>query len=115
MKKIKTFEEACAALEINPQEVYLETEPKDVVAYKKLRIIIQAINDGWMADFSNPYQNKWFPVFYYGSAAGLVSSYSSYAASLTNATIGSRLCFETEEKADYAGQQFLDLYKDFIL
>jgi hypothetical protein len=36
--------------------------------------------------------------------------YCDFAGTL----VGSRLCFETKEKSDYAAQQFIDLYKSFL-
>lgn len=40
----------------------------------------------------------------------LASNRSSYA----NATFGFRLCQETEEKAKYFGQQFIELWAEYL-
>ena len=49
-----------------------------------------------------------------GAAAGFgylgARSRSSYA----NATLGFRLCQETEEKAKYFGQQFIELWAEYL-
>jgi hypothetical protein len=110
---IKTFEDACEELEIDPTTVVNSTDQPDEAAYKKLKIIIRAINQGWIPDRDDTKQRKCWPFFNLANA-GFVTSYVNYAPSLAYANFGFRLCFESEEKANYAGRQFLKLYKEFL-
>jgi hypothetical protein len=110
--EIKTFEDACKELEINPQAVYYGNDTPDEIAYKKLKIVIRAINQGWIPDWSNTNQQKWSP--YFNLSSGFSFSYTHYYYAYSIAHVGSRLCFETQEKAAYAGKQFIDLYKEFL-
>lgn len=110
--EIKTFEDACKELDINPQAVYYKDGTPDEIVYKKLKIIIQAINQGWTPDWNNSNQKKWWPWFNLSSGFGFSGALYYYV--ITDAHVGSRLCFETQEKAAYAGKQFLDLYKEFL-
>jgi len=109
-RDIKTFEDACNELE-NLTPIRNDEAP-DEIAYKKLKIIVAAINQGWIPDWDNTDQRKWFPWFNLSSGFGFSFTHCHYGHSLT--LVGSRLCFESEEKAGYAGNQFLELYKDFL-
>jgi hypothetical protein len=111
---IKTFEDACTELELTQKDLLNigNNDKPDEVAYKKLKIIISAINHGWIPDWNNTNQCKWFPWFNLSSGFGFSCSYYHFGYAGTG--VGSRLCFETEEKANYAGEQFLELYKDFL-
>lgn len=112
---------------------------KDYVAYLKLRIIIAALNEGWKPEFI-PGEYRWAPYFLLytkeeyeklddevkasvvyrsssnASAGGGVSCAGAGGGSAgVGASVGSRLAFKTEELAEYAGKQFLDIYADFLL
>ena len=114
--RIKTFEDACAELEIYPEDAiadFQETALKDEIAYRKLKIIAEALNEGWKPDWTDSNQYKYFPWLEYSrSGSGFVCSYTNY--SYTRTTIGSRLCFKSEELALYIGEQFIDLYNEYL-
>ena len=91
---------------------------KAMVAMYKLITIAEAWNkaDNFVPDFSNRNQYKYFPWFVYGDkAAGFVASDTANAASTAYAAVGSRLCFKTEGRAKQFGEQFIDLFIDFLL
>jgi hypothetical protein len=116
MKKIKSFEEGLQVT--GRSNVDFSNLPEDLKKYfenqYKAVVITEAINDGWVADYNNPDQKKWFPVFYM-SPSGFVFSISSYYDSYAFAGDSSRLCFETKAAADYAGETFPEIYKEIIL
>lgn len=116
-----------------------EDSEKDVLAYLKLRIITAAINDGWEPKFTND-EIRWFPWFYIYTAeepkelsdeerkrvvgravnnaysdGGLVCAYTNAGSANSCTFTGVRLAFESEEKADYAGRKFIDIYADYLL
>ncbi len=72
-------------------------------------LITEVLNQGWEPDWNDFNQRKWFPVFDMSEGAGF--GHSLYAYWGTDTAGGSRLCFETEELADYAGRTFNDIYK----
>lgn len=109
---IKTFEDACEALDIDPDAVCCDADTLDEIAYKRLKIIIKAINGGWEPDWDNTSQRKWHPWFKLSSGFGFDDS--AFVYGLSNSFVGSRLCFESEEKSDYAAKQFLSLYKELL-
>ena len=153
-ERIKTFEDACNELgEDNlmvrvyqtliaragkTEQSLAEWMGKDVVAFLKLRIITEALNEGWHPKFTED-EYRYYPWFYiytkeeydnfseeekrrcvgrayyYASAVGgLVCSYADYASSYSDTSNGVRLAFSTRELAEYAGKQFIDIWADFV-
>jgi hypothetical protein len=49
-----------------------------------------------------------------GANAGFGCLYAGYRSSDAHAHIGFRLCQETEEKAKYFGQQFIELWAEYL-
>ena len=98
-----------------------DISPKHIealIALNKLFTIAQAWNkeDGFVPDFSDREQEKWFPWFVYDKdAAGFVSAHASNTATTAAAYIGSRLCFKSSARAEQFGKQFADLYNKVLL
>lgn len=112
---IKTFEDACEELGITNDScrpIFDEDEDPDEIAYKKLKVIVAAINQGWTPDWSNSNQYKYWPYFKLSSGFGFSISDFVYDGTIT--CVGSRLCFETKEKCTYAAQKFIDIYEQFL-
>lgn len=98
--------------DINPKHI------EALIALNELFTIAQAWNkeDGFVPDFSNRNQWKYFPWFIYNNdAAGFVCAHTSYAATYAYANIGSRLCFKSESRAEQFGKQFAHLYNKVFL
>lgn len=89
-----------------------------LVALNQLLTIAEAWNkaDGFVPDFSNWNQAKWYPWFGYNKdAAKFACTGSLNAPSTAHASSGSRLCFKTEERAEQFGKQFIELYNKVFL
>lgn len=87
-------------------------------ALNQLFTIAEAWNkeDGFVPDFSNEKQDKWFPWFRYNkNAAEFVCVNMSRIPGAACAALGSRLCFKTSERAKQFGEQFSDLYNKVFL
>jgi hypothetical protein len=110
--EIRTFEDACEQIGVNPLSVFSDIDTYDEIAYKKLKIIAKAINQGWTPDWSNTNQKKWWPWFDLSSGFGF--SNSGYYYTYSFAAVGSRLCFESEAKSDYCAKQFISLYQELL-
>lgn len=118
-ERIKTFEDACEEL---GDEHPLVKEywgvvninidiTQDLISYLKLRIIAAALNEGWEPTFDKD-EERWYPWFKI-KQGGLVCA-NAYDAGLSSYTdYGVRLVFKSKELAEYAGKQFIDIYKDF--
>lgn len=89
-----------------------------LIALNKLFTLAEAWNkeDGFVPDFSDWEQDKWFPWFMYDKdAAGFVYAYTSRTSAFANASFGSRLCFKSSARAAQFGKQFTDLYNKVFL
>lgn len=89
-----------------------------LIALNKLFTIAQAWNkeDGFVPDFSDWNQDKWFPWFKYDKdAAGFVFANTIITSTSANAYIGPRLCFKSSARAEQFGKQFIDLYNKLFL
>ncbi|HUR65491.1 MAG TPA: hypothetical protein VMZ03_04005 [Chitinophagaceae bacterium] len=108
---IKSYEDACEVLGIDPAEQYCgRHDSPDEIAYKKLKVIIRALNEEWTPDWNNGSQAKWWNWFYFDSP-GFRFNYAYYDYSYSY--VGSRLCFRSRELSEYCAKQFIDLYKQF--
>lgn len=91
---------------------------KALIALNKLFTIAEKWNkeDGFVPDFSNKGQWKYFPWFKYeGEAAGFVFAATAATASSATAYFGSRLCFKSESRAEEFGKKYADLYNEVFL
>ena len=145
-ERVKTFEDAVAILGHFNQAVVdyhalcNTTCTKDILAFAKLRVIVEALNEGWNPTFSkseyryyllfNIYSKEKFDSLseYYKNRCSIVSCvggnayadnffiYASVydASSSLYANSGSRLSFKTKELAAYCGEQFIDIWADYI-
>ena len=98
--------------DINPKHI------EALIALNKLFTIAQAWNkeDGFVPDFSDWEQDKWFPWFVYDKdAAGFVCAYTNAARTHALAAGGSPLFFKTSARAKQFGKQFEDLYNMVFL
>jgi hypothetical protein len=114
-KKIKTFEDACESLGISA-ELPIFNHVKDnnyLISHYKLCIVIQAINRGWVCDFSDSSQKKWYNGYIY-SGSGLRFSNTNTHYDYAHTFIGARLCFESKEKAQHCHKYFDQLYIDYL-
>lgn len=89
-----------------------------LIALNQLFTIAEAWNkeDGFVPDFSDSGQDRWFPWLKYSKdAAGFVYAETDYAPTYANAAFGYRLCFKSHERAAQFGKQFADLYNKVFL
>lgn len=111
-ERIKTFEDACKELELDPAYELSHILSKDVMAYLKLKIIIRALNEGWTPDFTNGNEYKYYPWFKFVPGSGFSLNVVRFGRTLTN--VGARLCFKERKLAEYAATQFIDIYNDYL-
>lgn len=109
---LKLEDVAAFVQDINPHHL------KALVALNKLFTIAEAWNkaDGFVPDFADRGQWKYFPWFKYDDkTAGFVCASTINTASTASAGIGSRLCFISESRAKEFGEKYVDLYNDVFL
>lgn len=120
---IKTFEDACQVKNLDPLKiipdatVFPEPHQKALTAIAKLIVITDALNEDWKPDWQDNDQYKYYPWFDIEKDKNNPSGFrfGSVGYYFATSIVGSRLCFKNEELAQYAGEQFIDLYKDFMV
>ena len=145
-ERIKTFEDAVAILGNDNQAVidYYAiadaTCTEEILAFAKLRVIVEALNEGWRPKLGGE-EYCYFPWFYIytkqeyeelnedekksrrvvgrsesnaGAGGGVAYASVGYTSSNSYTNYGSRLVFKSRELAEYAGEQFIDIWKDFL-
>lgn len=152
-ERIKTFEDACNELgedhpmvsvydalvtRANGEQSLAEWMGKDVVAFLKLRIITEALNEGWHPKFTED-EYRYYPWFCIytkeeydnfseeekrrcvgrasgnaGAYGGLVCANAHDASSYSSSSSGARLAFSKRDLAEYAGRQFIDIWADLV-
>ena len=116
--RIKSFSDACAELGVDPEELlpYPSSTDDDfktsVNAYVKLATIIEALNEGWVLDFRNVNEAKYYPWFT-PNLSGLGLSFDDCDCDYSFSTVGSRLVLRSRELAEYVGQEFIDIYNEY--
>lgn len=105
---ITSYEDACKFLNLDPD--YCKLSPK-CKAFHKLEIICKAMNKGKKADVS-----VYAPFFNYDEKTGCFYKDGINTVRIfkkCNLSIG--LYYYAYEDAEYAGNKFIDLYKDLLL
>ena len=141
-KSIRSYADACKALGESVDEETLSKAgvPKHIIAQMKLELICKALWGGEVKVYPDPDGNRiyWYPWFAlynqseidgmsdkewglllsasanYGANAGWGYAYAGARSSYSGASSGFRLCLDTEEKAEYFGKQFLELWAEAI-
>jgi len=117
MESIKTLEDALKVTGRNDIPEFNEVA-EDLRDYFKAQyeaiIITEALVGTWKPDWNDSSQRKWFPWFLM-SSGGFVFGGAYCAYSYADAGYASRLCFPSEEMAEYAGRTFADVYSRIIL
>ena len=138
-KTIRTYEDACKAL---GEPIFEDPNnlPNHIIALMKLETISRALwGRNWQpqpdAEGNNVFWFPWFALWTkkevedmkpeqrgallsanatYGAHAGFGYLYADGRSSFAYALTGFRLCQETEEKAKYFGQQFIELWAEYL-
>lgn len=119
MDRIKTYEDACKELGREPyDEKQLEKLglTKNDIAYQKIVVIVEALNEGWKPDVCDSNVERWYPWFKPLGSPSSFAFFDSYCAyESADAGSGSRLALKSEQLADYCGKKFLELWKEMLL
>jgi hypothetical protein len=90
-------------------DTYSGDESQDEYAYRQLKLIAEVLNGGWIPDWNNLNEYKYYPYFNMKSSFSLRGVCDCYS----NSYVPSRLCFKSEELALFAAKTFLDIYKTY--
>ncbi len=86
-ERVTTFEEACEVEGVDPKILFNENDTPDEIAYKKLKVIRNALVGKWRPDWNNSNQVKYWPVFDMRTSSGFGFSHSLYGHWRTRARL----------------------------
>ena len=116
-KDFKTFEDLCLACGTTEAEFNHKWDPTQfdpsTIAFERLKVCTRAYNQDWPFNACDTTQRKWYPWFEVLSS-GLGFSDTTFSCDNASTYVGSRLCFESEEKAIHAGKNFTKLFEEVI-
>ena len=97
--------------ELNPRHV------EALIALNELFTIAEAWNkaDGFVPDFLDNDQRKFFPWFAYDKDVAQFSPSGSMSSAYISALFGAWLCFKTADRAMQFGRRFAGLFNKFLM
>jgi hypothetical protein len=110
--RVKTFEDALAIAGLEETDVFHEDDTVDEISYKKVKLIIRVLNEGWKPDFTNENEPKYYIWWKFVKGKGFVSYACGCYYALSH--VGSRLCFRSRELAEHAAKHFEKEFNQFI-
>jgi hypothetical protein len=114
--RIKTIQDVLADNNITQEQFDKSCEglEPDEVAYRIIKMLAKSLNEGWEPNWDNNNEYKYYPWFdMEGGSSGFRFHDCDFWRS--HSVVGSRLCFKSSELATYAGEQFIDVYKKFMI
>ena len=96
---ITTYKEVCEELEEN----------QEICPYKKIKQIEKLFNRGWIKDWSDKNQHKYYPYYTIDDSNELVF-YSSYCNFVSFR--GQVSFYKDKETSDHIGKNFINIYKE---
>lgn len=141
-ERVKTFEDAVAILGNDNQAVidYYAiadaTCAEDILAMAKLKVVAEALNEGWRPKFDEK-EYRYYPWFYvypkekceqldedekkdccavghsgpYAVFGGVTYVFQSRESVFSAMYVGSWLSFKTKKLAEYCGRQFIEIWE----
>lgn len=119
IERVKSIDDAINELGEDDEEVaelrkLLIANITSHILYRQQAVVIaKALNEGWIADYTNIDQSKYEPRFYYNSSAGGFV-FSDFGYWYLYTCVGSRLCFHSSELAKYFGNQFIEIHRKYL-
>jgi len=109
--KVKSFLDACSVLNIDSKSVFTSSDTKDEVAFKKLKVIIKALNEGWYPDWENSNEYKYWN--WWRMKGGFSSYVTDYRHAATD--VPSALCLKSNDLAVHCAKIALEEYKAYYI
>lgn len=121
-ERVKGYDDACAIQGITPltqeQFNFLPEQHREAFfSLHKIVTVIDALNEGHVADWSDNDEEKycpWFDLEVYEGVPGSGFSYADYVYGLSFTGVGARLYVRTAEHAKYVGTLMLEDYRKWM-
>lgn len=138
-ERVKSFDDAVKILGNDNQavidyyDIATDTCTVDIPAFAKLKVIAEALNEGWEPQFTKD-EHHWYPWFVLWDKKGMKDKYEVekkfwpfgsnlnktpncnlvYVNSVVHSNLPASLAVKSEELAEYFGKQFIDIWVSFL-
>lgn len=115
MDRIKTVDDVLMDNDLTEEELdeMFDGIPEHLKYQYIVELLCRSLNQGWTPDWSNSSEYKYFPWFEMAGSSGF--RFGGLDGWTSGSYVGSRLCLKTSELAVYAGKQFIEVYKRFMI
>ncbi len=114
---IKLWEDFSRKHKLNVVLPYKDAKDRDeqsANAYIMLVNIIRIKNNGWIPDWKNSNQYKYYPYFYIDQPGKNGFAFGDAGTDASATSVGSRLCFFSRELAESTAREFLAIYRIYM-
>lgn len=117
MDAVKSYEDACEFDGFEPLTIdhfgFLPEQERECQFYEhQMNVINRVLCNGWVPDYSDSNQFKYWPYFYWdqNTAGGPGFSCHDYFCAYSRSNVGARRVYPTKELAIYVGKQFISIH-----
>lgn len=116
--RIKSYVDACNDQGITPLNISAfsalpSIDQVHAFASHRVTTVIRSLNEGWVPDWNNSSERKYYVWYQFGSGVGF--SYGVYGYDRSYSAVGSRLHFKSEELAKYFASQFINEINEYFI
>jgi hypothetical protein len=117
-QRIKTFDDVCREAGKDPKNYVvtanMDEDEKGGIYFRRCALITKVFNQGWVPDWSNGSQQKWYMWLKYQgpSGFGLSGAHSFYDRS--NSDVGSRLVFKDRKTCEAVLEVFIEEWNNLF-
>jgi len=98
-------------LTINDFGFLPENQRIKLFALHKIQNIVDVINEGWVPNFNDSTERKYYPYFIKKNGVWSFSSSDCRDGVYSHGQVG---LYQTKEKSNFVGKKFLDIYSDYL-
>jgi hypothetical protein len=110
--RVKSFEDACGVLGINKSDQFnTKVDTINDIAFKKLKIIIKVLNEGWYPNWQDTNEKKYY--IWWNTRGGFSLIAVDFNHGFTR--VPSALCFKSSELAKHAAMIAIEEFKIYYL
>ena len=114
--RLQVFEDVLSVTSRKLNEITPYSDPKNksqisTNAGEKIKLVVEAYNEGAILDFSDANQTKYFPYF---EKKGGVWCFSSCNSWDSYADVGSGFHYDSSEHCEDGARKFIDIYREWL-
>lgn len=92
--RVHSLEDVFEVMGIDPDDFYSDNDTDDERAYKEMKLVTKCLNEGWLPDYNNSNERKWYPWFDLEKSKANPTGFRLNGVNYTNTNtnVSSRIC-----------------------